>query len=150
MSETKPLDVVLFCPSCGTSHIDEPESGDAYRARVEMAQLADYVSESGTDGPEARWTNPPHRSHLCRTEDGGCGHVWRPADVPTNGVAAISTKGKHDSPVPPKALVSPADPSHAFEIGFEWGRTLMTAHVYDVETLPGHSRCGALMASMST
>lgn len=41
------------------------------------------------------WHNPPHRSHLCA----GCGHIWRPADVATNGVAAIKTKGKNDSPV---------------------------------------------------
>jgi hypothetical protein len=41
------------------------------------------------------WDNPPHRSHLCH----GCGHVWRPADVPTNGVATITTKGKADSPI---------------------------------------------------
>lgn len=42
---------------------------------------------------------PDHRSHLCRPEDGGCGHIWRPADVPTNGVAAVKTKGQNDSPI---------------------------------------------------
>ena len=50
---------------------------------------------------------PAHRSHLCRPEDGGCGHIWRPADVPTNGVAAVKTKGKADSPtVTPRAVES--------------------------------------------
>jgi len=33
-----PVRMVLYCPSCGAQHVDEPQ---------------------GT------WTNPPHRSHLC-------------------------------------------------------------------------------------
>lgn len=131
MSEPTPIDLVLHCPHCGMQHIDQPESLSAYRARAQLAQPLDYVSESASDAPQTRWANPPHRSHLCRSEDGGCGHIWRPADVPTNGVAAISTTGKHDSPVVPKALVATADAPDGFEIGFEWGRTLMTAHVYD-------------------
>jgi hypothetical protein len=40
------------------------------------------------------WTNPPHRSHLCHV----CDLIWRPADVPTVGVAAIATRGADDSP----------------------------------------------------
>jgi hypothetical protein len=43
----------------------------------------------------ANWTNPPHRTHLCHS----CGHKWRPADVATNGVAAVKTRGKDDSPI---------------------------------------------------
>jgi hypothetical protein len=35
------------------------------------------------DEPKGDWTNPPHRSHLCA----GCGHIWRPFDFPTVGVA---------------------------------------------------------------
>ena len=84
MIEQKPIDMVLYCPKCHEQHIDAPEpsitAGDA--------------AMFGGDWPD-RWTNPPHRSHLCH----GCGHVWRPADVPTNGVAAIKTKGKNDSPL---------------------------------------------------
>lgn len=73
----QPIDMVLHCPACGMQHVDAP---------------------SPTDGQNLRmWSNPPHKSHLCRPEDGGCGHIWRPADVPTNGVAAIKTKGKADS-----------------------------------------------------
>lgn len=45
------------------------------------------------DAPTEEWNNPPHRSHLCH----GCGFIWRPADVPTTGVAAIQTRGKADS-----------------------------------------------------
>lgn len=76
----KTLDMVLHCPKCGMQHIDRrdtPEDG------------ADW------NDPEIAWTNPPHRSHLCA----GCGHIWRPADVPTNGVQAVKTAGKNDSPL---------------------------------------------------
>lgn len=64
----KPIPMVLHCPKCHTQHIDVPE-------------------------PEKGWTNPPHKSHLCHS----CGTVWRPADVPTTGVAAIATRGKQDT-----------------------------------------------------
>jgi hypothetical protein len=39
------------------------------------------------------WINPPHRSHLCMF----CGEIWRPADVPTNGVLNIQTEGSADT-----------------------------------------------------
>lgn len=63
----RPIDMVLFCPKCGAQHIDKPQ-------------------------PAKNWTNPPHRSHECQK----CGSIWRPADVATNGVAQIQTKGQHD------------------------------------------------------
>lgn len=68
------IPMVLYCPKCSTQHIDSPGPG---------------------------WTNPPHRSHSCQKE--GCGTIWRPSDLPTTGVAAITTKGKEDNwiPVPP-------------------------------------------------
>ena len=68
MSETKPVDMILLCPRCHEQHIDRPE-------------------------PEINWLNPPHKSHLCLY----CGTVWRPADIPTNGVARINTHGKNDN-----------------------------------------------------
>jgi|GEM_PF-5800951 len=61
-----PIDMILYCPSCGYQHIDKPDG---------------------------EWTNPPHRSHLCHS----CGYIWRPADVPTNGVESIRTRGKADN-----------------------------------------------------
>lgn len=79
--QTAPIDMVLHCPKCGMQHIDAPES-----------DLGPSVDGSG-DMP--LWSNPPHRSHLCHK----CGYIWRPADVPTNGVAAVKTKGKQDKPV---------------------------------------------------
>jgi hypothetical protein len=69
-----PLPMVLHCPECGLLHVDAPE-------------------------PENGWDNPPHKSHKCH----GCGIIWRPADIPTNGVLAIETRGEHDT-WPPSAL----------------------------------------------
>lgn len=63
-----PLDMVLPCPVCGLRHVDAPE-------------------------PEKGWTNPPHKSHLCH----GCGTIWRPASVPTNGVATVASRGQDDT-----------------------------------------------------
>lgn len=71
-----PINMVLHCPKCGRQHIDAPDTD--YDPHYEGHMI---------------WTNPPHRSHLCH----GCGWIWRPADVPTNGVAAVKTKGKADS-----------------------------------------------------
>lgn len=64
-----PVQMLLFCPKCGMKHVDAPD-------------------ERTPD-----WTNPPHKSHLCH----GCGCIWRPADVPTEGVEAITTIGKADT-----------------------------------------------------
>lgn len=76
----QPIDMVLHCPKCGLQHIDAPD-------------------ERTPD-----WKNEPHRSHLCH----GCGHIWRPADVPTNGVRAVKTRGKADSAAP-AAAVGPSE-----------------------------------------
>ncbi|RZJ26188.1 MAG: hypothetical protein EOO54_03730 [Haliea sp.] len=82
-----PIDMVLYCPCCGLQHIDAP-------GMLEQPPHRDGPREScvGT------WNNPPHRSHLCH----GCGLIWRPADVPTNGVQAIKTRGKADTWPEPK------------------------------------------------
>jgi hypothetical protein len=75
-----PIDMVMHCPACGEQHIDAPDW---------------HPVASTTEFAPLKWDNPPHRSHLCH----GCGLVWRPADVPTNGVRAIKTRGKRDSVV---------------------------------------------------
>lgn len=83
---TAPIDMVLHCPACLTQHIDEPfKPGDAYAEHCPEKALA------------KAWDNPPHRTHLCQNPT--CGHRWRPADVATNGVAAVKTSGKDDSPI---------------------------------------------------
>lgn len=74
---TQPVDMILYCPYCGAQHID----------------AAEYVTDAGTDPVRDTWDNPPHKSHLCH----GCGCIWRPADVPTNGVATLQTRGKADT-----------------------------------------------------
>lgn len=82
-----PVNMVLPCPRCGELHIDAPEvTNDPGR------MSADALDAGAVE--EEVWSNPPHRSHLCHT----CGLVWRPADVPTNGVDHVRTSGKNDSP----------------------------------------------------
>lgn len=81
----KPVDMLLLCPACGMQHIDAVETGTT-------------LSRSGldtlTETEVVTWSNPPHRTHMCH----GCGHQWRPADVATNGVTELKTKGSNDSP----------------------------------------------------
>jgi len=72
LPQPKPIPMVLHCPACGLQHIDAPD-------------------------PAKGWDNRPHRSHECQ----GCAYTWRVADVPTTGVASVTTKGKQDSaPLP--------------------------------------------------
>lgn len=85
-----PVDMVLHCPRCCLQHIDAPDIPD-----TEPCPCCDGRS-AGCPECAARWTNPPHRTHLCQ----GCGWKWRPADVPTNGVRELKTRGKNDSLVP--------------------------------------------------
>lgn len=82
-----PIDMVLHCPSCHTQHIDAPDDS---RGPIKC-QRTPMCSEPC--GEWCGWTNPPHRSHLCHQ----CGTIWRPADVCTNGVTRIATRGKHDT-----------------------------------------------------
>lgn len=63
-----PIPMILHCPRCTFQHVDKAD-------------------------PEMGWFNPVHRSHQCKA----CGTIWRPADVPTVGVANILTKGKADT-----------------------------------------------------
>lgn len=72
VAQERPVPMILHCPECHLQHIDEPDERT----------------------PE--WDNPPHRSHLCH----GCGCIWRPADVPTEGVRYTWTRGKADTWLP--------------------------------------------------
>lgn len=112
---TAPIDMVLHCPACGLQHIDAPEldhllfdDKDHDRPDVicdsngqVVLGLCKRCNKAEVQLEESCWTNPPHRSHLCH----GCGHIWRPADVPTNGVAATKTKGKNDSQIVTRARI---------------------------------------------
>lgn len=79
-----------------------PEAGE--QTPVDMVLHCPDCGLQHIDAPTDEWSNPPHRSHLCH----GCGHTWRPADVPTNGVAAVKTTGKADSPLAPPTAGTPA------------------------------------------
>jgi len=84
-----PVQMLLFCPMCHTKHIDEGE-----------------------------FATKPHHSHACqgwlveRQPLGGtqqlrrCGHVWRPAIVPTVGVETLP--GFLNDPAPAKKNMYPA------------------------------------------
>lgn len=93
-----PIDMVLHCTRCGMQHIDaESQESVSLRDRGVFVTGTDEFGYVWSDGVrrEYPWTNQPHRSHKCAR----CAHVWRPADVETNGVAAVQTKGKADSPI---------------------------------------------------
>lgn len=89
--EQKPIDMILFCPMCGVQHVDAPEPH----------HLDAHFINAGMEPTGEHWTNPPHRSHLCHE----CGCIWRPADVPTNGVKSITTKGSADNFAERRALL---------------------------------------------
>lgn len=84
-----PIDMILHCPTCGHQHVDAPET--SWKEALEATGRP--VPPEAEAAHAARWTNPPHRSHLCAA----CGCIWRPADVPTNGVQAITTRGTADN-----------------------------------------------------
>lgn len=88
----RPVDMILHCPQCHQQHIDE--------AKVSTPDFDSMPDDPGfreehPDWPACveamrkwqadNWTNPPHRKHLCAH----CGCEWTPANVPTNGVAAL-------------------------------------------------------------
>lgn len=95
-----PIDMILHCPNCGKQHIDEAEPDkcqDCGHEKSEHFNAGERNICGGgkhafgdekickCDGFEA-WLNPPHKSHRCHN----CNHVWRPANVPTNGVKELS------------------------------------------------------------
>lgn len=83
-----------------------PQPDLAAPAPISMVLHCPACGKQHIDEATEEWDNPPHRSHLCLF----CGRIWRPADVPTMGVAAILTKGANDSPAVEKPdLAAPAD-----------------------------------------
>jgi hypothetical protein len=76
-------DAVLFCPECGTQHID--------KAKPDVCESCGHHQKhhfSVCNRPDCKcgdftaWLNPPHKKHRCAV----CNHVWKPFDYPTNGV----------------------------------------------------------------
>lgn len=112
MPEQEPIDMILHCPNCGKQHVDAPEPDICecgHREGDHPEDFTDPCCEISPDGRrcmcrefKAAWLNPPHKSHLCH----GCGTVWRPADVPTNGVEKIGTRGEKDTwPISGKGVI---------------------------------------------
>lgn len=99
-SDPEPIDMILPCPACRMLHVDEPEP-DVCECGHKHPNFSQCLGRVDSKSPElcpceafkVAWDNPPHKSHLCH----GCGIIWRPADVPTNGVAEIKTKGENDT-----------------------------------------------------
>ncbi len=108
---SKPIDMILNCPKCGLQHIDAPNPKHDLYANSDTDKPKSILDSNGevvlglckrcgraeSELDEPCWTNPAHKSHLC----GRCGCIWRPADVETNGVPAIVTRGQKDNWPPP-------------------------------------------------
>jgi hypothetical protein len=96
MSNEQPIDVVLFCPQCFMQHIDKAEPdvcelcGEGRESHPEIGKVR-RCQQTGQEFTS--WLNPPHKSHRCHK----CNFVWRPADVPTNGVLKPKTVGSNDT-----------------------------------------------------
>ena len=83
------IDMVIFCPNCHLQHIDMV-THDICRLCGRNVDAHDFGYDCDQFSP---WLNPPHKSHRCAR----CNLVFRIADVPTNGVTQIQTKGKYDT-----------------------------------------------------
>lgn len=89
-----PINMLLFCPQCGEQHIDEAKPHVCETCGKSESECICVTFEA--------WLNPPHKSHRCNNP--ACNHVWRPADVATNGVKDLKSQGARDgSPQPMKA-----------------------------------------------
>lgn len=86
--DRRAVDVILFCPECKTQHIDKAEPDNCELC----GKLRNQHTEIGKvrrceDGQEfTAWLNPPHKKHRCHE----CNHVWKAANIPTNGVAVLA------------------------------------------------------------
>ena len=130
------VDMLLFCPNCFEQHVDEAtpdvcelcgHSEQSHRWRIDHKRDMDKATwchdcECKDFTP---WLNPPHKSHRC-TE---CNHVWRPADVPTNGVQKLETSGKADGSARPVAFANGKD----FDDSVATATKRLTEYVKDLE-----------------
>lgn len=91
LEEVIPIQMILPCPACKTLHIDREESVEQFETRRTL-HFKPTIGQ--VPSPIERWSNPPHKTHLCKS----CGAKWRPANVPTVGVSVETiTKGKEDN-----------------------------------------------------
>jgi hypothetical protein len=102
---TLPVPMLLYCPECGSQHVDAPDGKG--------------------------WDNPPHRSHFCHE----CHTIWRPADVATEGVRAIGTVGKADTWQPSQvAALASHPPSRLTEHDLYYLRSILR-HMREFQSL---------------
>jgi hypothetical protein len=117
----EPINILLFCPVCFEQHVDAAlpdvcqDCGHDKGDHCSSLELT-YCIECASNPPKAcmqfvAWLNPPHKSHRCNF----CNHVWRPADVPTNGVQALETKGERDGSPRPIAFANGKDFDYAVQ-----------------------------------
>lgn len=95
-----PIPMVLHCPNCNTQHIDKPQVRCDVFPLAGVQCVKEYLHERQGDPvhsilkEDERWTNPPHKSHLCHC----CEITWRPAGVYTVGVESIPVGEKDTWP----------------------------------------------------
>lgn len=64
----------------------------AQSSPIDMLLWCPRCNQKHVDQPKGEWTNPPHATHTCQ----GCGLLWRPSNVDTNGVSALpASEVKH-------------------------------------------------------
>lgn len=94
MENNKPVDLLLWCPNCFEQHVDEAKPDVCEKCGGDENAHPYF----GCDTFEA-WLNPSHKSHRCSF----CNHVFRPSDVPTNGVLKLTSQGSRDGFAQPRA-----------------------------------------------
>ena len=71
-SHRRPIPMILFCPKCHVQHVDELEPAG---------------SRLNPGAVDIDWSKRPHRTHLCKMPS--CGHMFRPSNFATVGVAEL-------------------------------------------------------------
>lgn len=106
------VDMLLFCPQCFEQHIDNAMPDVCETCGKSLSEHPAVGTATAECFVFKTWLNPPHRSHRC----GSCNHVWRPSDVPTNGVQRLETKGNADGSPRPVAFANGQDFNNAVEV----------------------------------
>lgn len=111
------MKVALYCYECGALYPNDgmrrvccpdnkqsliaqeiaAQARDGFRASlgkpIDMIIHCPSCGQQHIDEPSEWWSNPPHYSHLCKH----CGIIFRTANIATNGVKAITTRGQNDT-----------------------------------------------------
>lgn len=108
----EPVPMLLFCPRCFEQHVDDAMPDVCELCGLSLAEHPAVGTVPSACFVFTAWLNPPHKSHRCNS----CNHVWRPADVPTEGVQAINSKGERDGSARPVAFANGKDFDDAVEV----------------------------------